>query len=85
MGAQRLLGEKCSEPEAVAQRSEGVEAAATGDECSPVARTAVKKRLCSSTVRSEAELGSGDARRVAGTAVRRNASRLIDASGLTTS
>ncbi|MBX5333366.1 hypothetical protein HQO90_20445 [Rhodococcus fascians] len=45
----------------------------------------MKKRLRSSTVRSEAELDSGDARRVAGTADRRNARLPVDAGGVATS
>ncbi len=36
---------------------------------------------CSFAVRSAAELGSGDARRVAGTAGRRNATPRVDAGG----
>jgi hypothetical protein len=39
------------------------------------------KKTMSFAVRSSAELGSGDARRAAGTADRRNASPLVDVGG----
>ena len=62
----------------------GVEAAGTGDGCSPVARTGVKKRLCS------CECGAKRSSirwtpQVAGTAGRRDAGPLVDAGGVATS
>jgi hypothetical protein len=74
VGAQRLLYEKCSEPKAVAQRSEGLRRRSRVMQYrrEPDVRQEIKRLF---TVRSAAEFGSVDARRVAGTADRRNTSR----------